>query len=250
MWQLDLSHCLGSMTPIMQHVQSSCLRSGMRELFAEYGMPLDTLDAGFVNGYFYTRLRPLIGPDKASGKAPPTFVLKLAFKLHPELRRRAKRAEVTLATKPWRGSIRAWEASERARWEQENLALQAVDLAGLDTDGLASHYEAVLGAVLRGYHRHFVLHGYDLGPIGLLLVSARDWGITPEEVVPALQGASPSTSEPARIMSQLRTAVAESGTTPATLDEVRALSPAIATSSTATFGTGARWSSAAMTSTG
>ena len=35
----------------------------------------------------------------------------------------------------------------------------------------------------------------------------------------------PSTSEPARILSRLRTAVAESGTTPATLDDVRALSP-------------------------
>ena len=172
-WDLDLSHCLGSMTPLMQHVHGSGMRSGMRELFETYGMPLDTIDARFVNGYFYSRLRPLISPDKVSAKAPPAIVLKVAFKLHPELRRRSKQAEATLADKPWRAAIREWESTERATFERENLALQDVDLAALDTDGLAAHYEAVLGALLRGYHRHFVLHGYDLGPIGLLLVEAR-----------------------------------------------------------------------------
>ena len=224
-WDLDLSHCLGSMTPLMQHVHGSGMRSGMRELFETYGMPLDTIDARFVNGYFYSRLRPLISPDKVSAKAPPAIVLKVAFKLHPELRRRSKQAEATLADKPWRAAIREWESTERATFERENLALQDVDLAALDTDGLAAHYEAVLGALLRGYHRHFVLHGYDLGPIGLLLVEARRWHLAPEEIVPALQGASPSTSEPARILGRLRGAVAASGTTPVTLDDVRAISP-------------------------
>lgn len=228
LWTLDLSHCLGSMTPIMQHVQSSGMRTGMRELFAEYGIPLDTMDVRFVNGYFYTRLRPLLAPDRNATKPPPAIVLKLAFKLHPELRRRAKQAEVTLATRPWREAIRYWEDTEREAFERENLALQDVDLATLGTEALGAHYEAVLGALLRGYHRHFVLHGYDLGPIGLLLVSARGWGIAPDEVVPALQGASPSTSEPARIMSRLRAEVAASGTEPATLEDVRAQSPATA----------------------
>ena len=30
-WELDLSHCLGSMTPIMQDVQSPAHTNGMRE---------------------------------------------------------------------------------------------------------------------------------------------------------------------------------------------------------------------------
>ena len=196
-WELDLSHCLGSMTPIMQDVQSTGATNGMRELFALYGMPADTLDAKFVNGYFYTRIRPLLAPDRPAKKAPPAFVLKVAFKVHPELRRRAKRAAETLADKPWRPAMRAWEDHERTAFETENLALQDVDLSSLDDAGLAAHYEDTLAALRRGYHRHFVLHGYDLGPIGFLLVACQRWGIDGVDVVPTLQGASPATSEPA-----------------------------------------------------
>ena len=162
-WELDLSHCLGSMTPIMQDVQGTGATNGMRELFTLYGMPADTLDARFVNGYFYTRIRPLLAPDRPAKKAPPAFLLKLAFKVHPELRRRAKQAERTLADKPWRPAMRAWEDHERTAFETENLALQDIDLSSLDDAGLAAHVEETLAALRRGYHRHFILHGYDLG---------------------------------------------------------------------------------------
>ncbi len=228
-WELDLAHCLGAMTPICQQIQSTSIQSGMRELFATFGVPADTIDARFVNGYFYTRLRPLMGADKPPAKLPPAFVLKLAFAVHPELRRRKKKAEATMRDKPWREAIRHWETTEREEFEAENLAWQDVDVAALSDESLAEHFEEVLAGAQVGYHRHFVLHGFDLGPIGLLLVSCREWGIDPADVVPALLGASPSTSEPARILSRLREIVATSGTTPATLDEVRNLSPAAAT---------------------
>ncbi len=224
-WDLDLAHCLGSMTPIMQDVHADSMTSGIRELFATLGMPAETIDTRFVNGYLYGRLRPLLTPDKAAKKAPPALAVKLVFKLHPKMRRRAKRAEVTLETKPWRGVIRDWSGHERADLEAENLALQDIDVTALDDAALVDHLQTVIAATRAGYHRHFVLHGYDLGPIGLLLVSARDWGIGADEIVPALQGASPSTSEPARIVARLRAAVEASGTLPHSLEEVQALSP-------------------------
>lgn len=226
-WELDLSHCLGSMTPIAQQLQASGMRDGTRELFAEFGMPADMLDGRFVNGYFYSRLRPLIAPDRPTRKPPPAFALKLAFKVHPELRRRAKRARSTLDDQPWREVIRTWETTERAELEAENLSLQDVDLTALDDPGLARHFEDVLGAALRGYRRHFVLHGHDLGPVGFLVVACQRWGIGAADVVPALQGASPSTAEPARILSRLRAEVAAAGVMPATLDDVRAISPEV-----------------------
>ena len=69
-WELDLSHCLGSMTPIMQDIQGTGATNGMRELFALYGMPADTLDARFVNGYFYTRIRPCWRPTDRPRRLP------------------------------------------------------------------------------------------------------------------------------------------------------------------------------------
>jgi rifampicin phosphotransferase len=223
-WELDLAHCLGSMTPIGQHIQGTGLHSGMRELFEEFGMPAECLEPGFCNGYFYTRLRPLIGADAAPRRPPPVPVLKLVFALHPELRRRRRRAEAVLADPPFGRAIRHWREHERPALEAENLALQDVDLASLDDDALAAHVGELVDTAIRGYHRHFVLHGHDLGPIGLLLIACRDWGIPADDVVAALEGASPSTSEPSRVLARLRRLVADSGRTPASLDDVRAIS--------------------------
>ncbi len=227
-WELDLAHCLGSMTPIVQQLQGEGFTNGMRELFATYGMPADTIDARFVNGFFYTRLRPLIGANRAATRLPPKPILKLAFALHPELRRRRRRAERALVERPWRDVIQRWNDHERAELEGENLALQDIDVGSLDEAGLARHFEEVLAAATRGYHRHFVLHGYDLGPIGLLLIRCEEWGIAGREVLPALLGASPSTSEPARILARLRGDIKRAGVRPASLEEVRAISPDIA----------------------
>jgi len=112
-------------------------------------------------------------------------------------------------------------------WERRNLALQDVDLAKLDDVALADHIDAVVAHALDGMKTHFVLHASDLGPIGLLLVFCEDQGIAAEDVVPALVGASPSTSEPARLLEAMRSDVKASGRTPTTLDELRSITPAI-----------------------
>ena len=63
---------------------------GLRKVFAELGTPADTLDCRFVNGFMYTRLRPLIAADRPAKNLPPRFVLKAVGRFHPEFRRRAK----------------------------------------------------------------------------------------------------------------------------------------------------------------
>jgi len=227
-WDLDRSHGHGSATPIVQRLLSESMEAGMAEVFAEFGIPAQTLGCRFVNGFMYNRLKPVIGADKPPRKAPPKPVLKLAFRLHPELRRRAKRAQQTIETQPWQDVIRRWREVERAEIQQQNLTLQRVDLSGLDDAGLAAHVQDVYDNARRLFARHFVLHGYDLGPIGLLLLDCRErWSIEPTDVVHALSGASPSTSEPARIAGRLRAAVEAAGITPTTLDDVRALGPEV-----------------------
>jgi pyruvate,water dikinase len=197
----------------------------MRRAFQEFGMPADTLETRFVHGFMYTRLRPLIAPDKPSTRLPPLPVLKLAVRLHPEMRRRAKRAAHTLRTRPWRRMVAEWSATVRPRLEAQNSAFGDVELAGLDDAGLAAHLDRLLAYCRDNFELHFYLHAFDLGPIGLLLADCERWAITPEEVVPALAGASPSTSAPAVTLSRLRRVVAASGSRPGGLDEVRAISP-------------------------
>jgi phosphohistidine swiveling domain-containing protein len=227
-WTAESAHAYGAMTPIGQHLMRTGMTTGMAQTFSEYGLPAETLDCRFVHGHMYTRIRPLVSPDRTSTRPPPKALLRLAFRVHPELRRRARKAERALATQPWREPVRQWYERERGQIESENLALQRVALGPLDDIALAAHWSAVLGHAERLWTRHFVLHGYDLGPIGLLLVAGEDWGLKPEEMLPALQGASPSTSEPARTLALLRAEIGRTGRSPASLDDVRAASPAAA----------------------
>jgi pyruvate,water dikinase len=228
-WTAESAHAYGAMTPIGQHLMRTGMTTGMAQTFSDYGLPAETLDCRFVHGHMYTRIRPLIAPDRTPTRPPPKALLRLAFRLHPELRRRARRAEHALATQPWREPVRQWYERERGQIESENLALQRVSLSPLDDVALAAHWSAALAHAERLWARHFVLHGYDLGPIGLLLVASEDWGLKPDEILPALQGASPSTSEPTRILAALRAEIAPTGGSPASLDDVRAASPAAAT---------------------
>jgi len=224
MWTIDRSHFPGGTTPISQWLMQGA-PSGMRPGFVEIGMPAETLDVRFVRGFMYTRLRPLISPDRAATKLPPLLILKLAVRLHPEMRRRAKQAAKALVEKPWNKVLDDWQQSIRPRLEASNEQLQRVDVQGLDDEGLARHLEHLMAYCRENFELHFYLHTYDLGPIGLLLADCERWKIDPAEVIPALSGASPTTSAPARILSELRKIVASSATTPRSLDDVRAISP-------------------------
>lgn len=127
-WALDRSHVPGGATPIIQEIVLRAMPAGLRRVFAELGIPADTLDVRFVNGWMYTRLRPLIGPDRASPKLPPRPLLKLASRLHPEMRRRAKAAATSFDAEPWVRVIHDWQHGGRAAIESRNLAIQDVVL--------------------------------------------------------------------------------------------------------------------------
>ena len=91
-WALDRSHYPGGTTPISEWLIAESMPAGLGRVFAEIGAPLSHIQPRFVNGFMYTRVWPLIGGDKPSTKLPPTLILKLVARTHPEFRRRAKAA--------------------------------------------------------------------------------------------------------------------------------------------------------------
>ena len=227
-WQLDRSHYGGGTTLISQWLMTNGCRIGMDRMFKAMGVPARYLDAQFVHGFMYTRLVPLVD-GKPGAKLPPAPVLRAVTRLHPEFRRRTSAARTCLSERPWRAVIADWNANRRPALRARNAELSAVDVGALDDQALASHLDRCLEHALECFALHFDLHGYDLGPLGLLLVDARRWGIDASEIIVALGGASPSTAAPARQLADLRRAVTATGTRPASLDELRALSPQIAT---------------------
>lgn len=225
-WSLDRSHYPGGTTSICKWLMIDSFDIGMRRVFKELGVPADTLQVAFVNGFMYTRLRPLISADKPPKKLPPLPILKLATRLHPEFRKRNRTAARVIRERPWLAVLARWEREIRPQLHEENQSFANVAVAELDARALADHVAALLAHCRRTFELHFWLHGYDLGPIAYYLVEASGCGIAPVDAVKALEGASPSTSIPRLKLQELRGLLNAGGSgRPTSLQEVAAVSP-------------------------
>jgi phosphohistidine swiveling domain-containing protein len=224
-WALDRSHFPGGTTPISQWLMEECMAAGLGRAFAEVGVPADSVQARFVDGFMYTRLRPLLRPDAASTKLPPAVVLRVVTRVHPAFRRREKAAGAALRTRPWLEVASRWESDIKPALEAQNRRFQAVDTDALDDADLARHVGELLEHCRIHAEMHFWLHGHDLGPIARYLYTCQRWRIATADALPALAGASPSTSAPLRQLVRLRALVDAAGVVPSSLDDVRAVSP-------------------------
>ena len=224
-WELDRSHWDSAMTPIGYEILRCGLETAYRDGFAEFGVPADGIDVRNVNGFAYSRVRPLFGADGQTPNAPPDWLIKLVARLHPEMRRREKRAAQRLANPRFRASLATWTTTTKPATEARNRAFQAVDLTMLSDDELVDHTETLFAYVCESSVLHHRLHMHDLGPLGIYVVFCRDRGIEPAAALDALAGASPSTTEPRRALAALRAELRLVGATPTSLDDVRAASP-------------------------
>ncbi|MGA0879023.1 MAG: hypothetical protein ACO3SP_07900, partial [Ilumatobacteraceae bacterium] len=230
-WSLDRSHVNRPATPINQHIQSIGTGRGTRRVFIDIGGPVQSLEFRLVNGLVYSRVFPLVGAEKPPRSLPPKPILSVMSHLHPRFRQRLRVAKRLMTDRPWRRVVAEWSAPDglRSQIQAKNLAFQDVDLGSLDDAALVRHIAQVIDHATAMFEEHFWLHGYDLCPIGLLLHAALSWGLTPAEVLPLLEGASPSTSEAEAELRRIRDLVTATGTQPTSLAQLRALSPAIAT---------------------
>ena len=206
-----------------------CGRGTARGL-KEIGAPVGSLEFRTVNGLIYSRVFPLIGANKPPKKLPPIPLLKLATKLHPEMRRRAKTAQQTIDNPPWAAKMHEWHrpGGLRDTYVEQNLAIQRVDPSSLDDAALIDYTITTVDHATQLYEDHLYLHNFDLGPIGLLLYATSQWGFPTNDIVALLEGASPSTTAAGRELGEIRKAVIAAGKNPAGLDDIRNVSADVA----------------------
>ncbi len=222
-WDLDRSHYPGGITPISEELMRVGTADAYRRLFAEMGVPADTVEMRAVNGFTYTRVRPLLGADSNSTRTPPALLIKLIAHVHPEFRRRTKRAEATLADPGFAEVVEEWRSSIKPRLVAANTALQDVDLGAIDDQALADHLARLVQHLRTNFQEHHRLHGYDLGPLGQFVVAGKDWGFDTSQILATLVGASPSTTEPLHDLFAIQQEL--DGAVPASLEDLRAHSP-------------------------
>lgn len=226
-WLLDASHCGTAPGPMVRNIMTTTIERGMAEGLGMFGAPLAGMDLRWVNGKMFRRLVPIVGAG-SDRPPPPGPVLWLASRLHPAFRKQERLAKESFACKRWRLELERWESEWKPRLVARNTELTAVPVGELDDGALAAHVEEVHAHVLASAQLHHRLHVSDMGPLGLLMVALRDWGLEASQTFEALVAASPATRAPAAALRSLAAALTDAGVDPSSvddLDQVRAASP-------------------------
>ncbi len=219
-WICDRSHCEPAPTRLYRRIAGEHTEPVYREVMKRFGAAAGSIDLQFVNGALYRRVVPLIAPERDTGKVPPAPLLWLVTRLHPEFRRRERVASRVLTEREFEADIAHWNAVERFDWIDANRALQAVDPAELDDTELAAHLRKLSDRLVIGWRRHHELHANDLGPIGDLLIHARQWGIDEVEVMNLLRGSSPATIAAADHGTRVAEALRGAGIDPTSVESI------------------------------
>jgi pyruvate,water dikinase len=196
MWARDPSKQPKPPTGFFKAMVPKTLNDAAREVGARYGLLIDGFQIVDVNGWLYTRPRPLGAPDKA-GPPPPRFVMRLLLLLHPGLRARRKAASQALASRLWLQDGREWLDGGRDAFVARLRVFTAEDPRRLSREELRRHITEVVGLLDEGWRIHFRdALGHFLS-IGDFARHAGAWtGIAPHEVVNVLVGSSPFSIAP------------------------------------------------------
>lgn len=209
-WESDRSHQARPFGRFMDDAILEPTKTGFAEGFARAGIPLQTIEPAIINGWYYMCVRPLGGPPEAKG-APPKPVMRLMFALHPELRRRHRRAAAFFEERVWEREIDEWFARDRHPFVDTLMSLAATDQRSLDTRALTDHMSAAAKVLRELTLWHF--RGVPAGaiPIGDYLVHSEAWGIEPVEAIDAIAGFTAATTEPLANLDRVVDALRDDG---------------------------------------
>jgi pyruvate,water dikinase len=169
----------------------AAMMRGFKATTSHYGLLLDHLEAAMIDGFLYFAARPVGAPKSAKGP-PPKPVFKLLTWLHPEIRRRIRRAEEVFQRKLWREDIRLWDEEVKPALAAEGQALLAEDLSAASNAALAAHVRRATAFLDRAVYWHHRFNGCNMVPLGNFLVRVGDWtGLSPSELLQPMRGLSP-----------------------------------------------------------
>ncbi len=207
-WQLDVSHFTRPLTRYIQEFFCEYYERGQALVMQRYGMPLSTIGARTVDGFFYVQPIPLGGPP--GGKPPPAFVLKLLAYLLPTFRRCRKTAEAALKSRTWREDARRWDEEVWPELRDRFEALQRVALQQLDDSALLHHLDRATRAHQDSLVAHYDTNGATMLPTGMLLLALEEHSdIDAVDILATIGSQAPTVEEDTRQLNALRGLLAE-----------------------------------------
>lgn len=183
-WQQDSAHTPVSQTLAVQGVYPPGFNRGFTETFARYGLLLDRLAMGVVNGFTYHQPQPfdLPGPDGPMSEEA----------IGAEFGRRLGVAAEALETRRWLADLDDWDTNWKPAAIARHRELGDVDLASLDDAALVEHLQAAGDHVSDMVYQHHRFNVAAILPVGdFALQAAAMLGVDPTTLFQALDGYSP-----------------------------------------------------------
>jgi len=188
-WEQDPVHFPRPMTRYWQEIHPPAFKKGTNDFARFYGLLIDGLQSGYVNGFSYNQGMP----------APEA-----------EIPTRFKRAEQVFPEKLWREQLRDWDEYRKPASIAMHRELQAVN-----PDGLSDAQLAVYLRRCRDHHsemiaQHMRFTAGTLIPTGDFLAHVGEWtGLPPSELLGLMRGSAEVSSGGSEEMERLKRAFAQ-----------------------------------------
>jgi|CXWL01.1.fsa_nt_gi pyruvate,water dikinase len=163
---------------------------GFSDATRTYGALLDCIELAMINGLMYSTARAVGAPKSAKGP-PPRPVFWLLSHLHPEIRRRNRRADEVFAERYWRKELQWWDDEVKPEIARDARALLADDLSALSDADLGRHVERATAFMDKTIYFHHRMNVCALLPPADFITHVMRWtGEKAETVLLALRGQS------------------------------------------------------------
>jgi pyruvate,water dikinase len=183
------------------------MMAGFKAGSRNYGVLLDYLDVAVINRFIYYAPRPVGAPKGAKGP-PPKLLFQILQRVHPELRRRIRRASEVFRERVWRKDVEWWDRERRPELAAKGKALLAEDLAKATDAQLADHIRRATAFLKEAVFTHHRLNFCSLLPVGDFLIHAMDWtGLSAGDLLQAMRGLSPVSAGATEELVELRKAL-------------------------------------------
>jgi phosphohistidine swiveling domain-containing protein len=187
-WEQDPVHFPRPVTRYFQETHPPAFKKGTNDFARFYGLLIDGLQVGYVNGFCYNQVLP----------APEAEV--------PE---RFARAEQVYAQKLWREQLRDWDEQHKPSSVATHRKLQAVDADALSDAELVSYLKRCRDHHSAMITQHMRFTGGAVIPIGDFLAHVGEWtGLPASELLGLMRGAATVSAGGSDEMERLKTAFA------------------------------------------
>jgi len=206
-WELEQTHITKPPSVFIADVMPDAMMRGFREGTRTYGVLLDYLESAVINRFIYTAPRVVGAPKRAQGP-PPRVIFEVMRRVHPEIRRRVRRAEEVFRTRFWRKDVEWWDREVKPSMQAQGRALVAEDVTACSDAQLADHVRRAVEFLKAAIYNHHRFNVCTMLPVGDFLVHAMDWtGLAAGDLLQTMRGLSPVSAGAIEELAALRRAI-------------------------------------------